>query len=61
MSQATIPDSQGLAEELSAIIADLTSLEAIVYEAPERLSTQDQQEVRQELANLKQRLARIIQ
>jgi hypothetical protein len=56
-----IPDPQGLADELSDIIADLTSLEAIVYDAPERLSVQEQNDLRQELAALKARLKRVLQ
>jgi flagellar biosynthesis/type III secretory pathway chaperone len=58
---SAIPDPQGLADELSEIIANLTSLEAIVYEEPTRLSAQEQQEIRQELVGLKTRLRRFLQ
>jgi hypothetical protein len=61
MTQASIPDPQGLAEELNEIIANLTSLEAIVYEEPTRLSDEEQQEIRQELAALKIRLRKVLQ
>jgi hypothetical protein len=56
-----IPDPQGLADELSEVIAQLNSLENIVYEEPVRLTAQEQHEIRQELAGLKQRLRRYFQ
>jgi len=56
-----IPDPQGLAEELCEIIANLTSLEALVYAEPTLLSAQEQKEIRQELAGLQARLRRVLQ
>jgi hypothetical protein len=57
----THSDPQGLSEELCEIIASLTSLEAIVYTEPTRLSDDEQREIRQELAALQARVRRILQ
>jgi hypothetical protein len=51
----------GLAEELCEIMADLSSLEVMVYEEPTRLSPKELKELRKELAAIKARLKRFIQ
>jgi hypothetical protein len=56
-----IPDPPGLAEELCEIVTDLTSLEALMYDDPGRLSAEEQQELKQELDALRTRLKRILQ
>jgi hypothetical protein len=57
----TQPDPQGLGDELNQIIVDLTSLEALMSENPERLSAQEVQILKQELAELRTRLKRYLQ
>jgi hypothetical protein len=61
MTLPSIPDPPGLAEELSEIIADLTSLEALVYANPEHLTEPQLRQLRQDLSDIRARVRRHLQ